>query len=187
MEFLRRPLILQWNPWKKIAVTRLKYRWKNGVSLKAQDDAQFKIWSKRPVFVLNTMKFILNLVVGRIYPQQFEYETEHTGFPDDFNFSENGSWGHPAFPYAHIQLDQATELILSHFWEEENSFIYDTLNNKNTQLVCIYFVYRPKKNASRTDLTNDDQKSNAFAPTYRDGSTAFHRHMISVVVFFLLK
>ena len=39
------------------------------------------------------------------------------------------------------------------------------------------------KNASRTDLTNDDQRAYAFAPTYRDGSTDFHRHMVSVVVF----
>ena len=43
--------------------------------------------------------------------------------------------------------------------------------------------YRPKKNASRTYLTNDDQKAYAFAPTYGDGSTAFHCHMISVLVY----
>ena len=30
---------------------------------------------------------------------------------------------------------------------------------------------------------NDDQKAYEFAPTYGDGYTAFHRHMISVVVF----
>ena len=46
-----------------------------------------------------------------------------------------------------------------------------------------YFVYIPKKNAYRTDLTNDDQKAYVFAPTYGDGSTAFRRHMISVFVF----
>ena len=34
------------------------------------------------------------------------------------------------------------------------------------------------------DLTNDDQKYYTFAPTYGDGSTSFHRHMISVVVFY---
>ena len=45
------------------------------------------------------------------------------------------------------------------------------------------FFFRPKKNAYITDLTNDDQKSYAFAPTYGGGSNAFHRHMISVVVF----
>ena len=46
-----------------------------------------------------------------------------------------------------------------------------------------YILLIDKKNASRTDLTNDDQKYYAFAPTYGDGSTAFHHHMISVVVF----
>ena len=54
---------------------------------------------------------------------------------------------------------------------------------KNTQLVCLYYVYRPKKNVSRKNPTNDDQKAYSFAPTYLDGSTSFHRHMISVVVF----
>ena len=90
---------------------------------------------------------------------------------------------HPDFPYANIQLEQATKLILSHFWEEYHPLIYDTLNNKNTQLVFLYFVYRPKKYTSRTDINNDDQKAYAFLPTYGDGYTAFCRHMISVVVF----
>ena len=53
---------------------------------------------------------------------------------------------------------------------------------KKTELVCLYIFYRPNKNASRTDQTNDDQKAYAFAPTYGDGSTDFHYHMISVVV-----
>ena len=47
----------------------------------------------------------------------------------------------------------------------------------------IYF-YRPKKNASLTDIKNDDQNYYAFEPTYAYGSTNFNRHMISVVVFF---
>ena len=34
---------------------------------------------------------------------------------------------------------------------------------------------------------DDDQKACAFAPTYVDGYTAFHRHIISVVVCLLLK
>ena len=48
--------------------------------------------------------------------------------------------------------------------------------------VYIYF-YKPKENSSRTDLKNDDQNVYVFAPTYGDGSTNFHRHMISVVVY----
>ena len=50
-------------------------------------------------------------------------------------------------------------------------------------MVCLYFVHRPKKNASRMDITNDDQTYFSFAPTYGDGSTVFNRHMISVIVF----
>ena len=50
-------------------------------------------------------------------------------------------------------------------------------------MFCLYIFYRPKKNASITDLTNDYQKAYEFAPTYGDGSTNFHCHMISVVVF----
>ena len=52
------------------------------------------------------------------------------------------------------------------------------------QFFCLYFVYIPKKNESRTDITNDDQKAHAFAPPYGYGSTAFHRHMISVVMLY---
>ena len=37
---------------------------------------------------------------------------------------------------------------------------------KRTKLVSLYFVYRPKKNASRTDRTNDDEKDDTFVPTY---------------------
>ena len=50
-------------------------------------------------------------------------------------------------------------------------------------MVSLYFVYRSKKNASRTDITNDDEKVYTFAPTYGDESTAYRRHMISVVLF----
>ena len=51
-------------------------------------------------------------------------------------------------------------------------------------MVSLYIVYRPKKNASRTDITNDDEKFYTFFPTYRDESTGYHRHVISAVVFF---
>ena len=34
------------------------------------------------------------------------------------------------------------------------------------------------------DKTNDDQKAYAFVPKYGYGSTAYQRHMISVVVFY---
>ena len=81
---------------------------------------------------------------------------EHADIPDDYNFFEIGYCGYPGFPYAHIQLGQAKKLIISHFQEEYRSFIYDTLNNKKTQVFCLYFSYRPNKNASRTNITNYD-------------------------------
>ena len=80
-------------------------------------------------------------------------------------------------------MSKANKLILSYFWEEYHQLIYDTLNNKKTQLVCLYFVYRPKKYTSRTDITNDDKKAYVFLPTYGYGYTALCRHMISFVVF----
>ena len=67
--------------------------------------------------------------------QKLYYEMERADPPDDF-FLEIGYCGHPALFYAHIQLEQATKLILSHFQEEKRPLIYYTLNNKNTQLVC---------------------------------------------------
>ena len=133
---------------------------------------------------MNPLKAILNLVVERISLQQLEYEMERDDLPDDYNCFEIGYCGHPASPYAHIQLEQSTKWIIYNFREEEHPLIYDTINNKNKQLVWLYFVYRPNKNASRIDITDDDQKAYAFAPTYGDVSTDFQRHTISVVVFF---
>ena len=51
-------------------------------------------------------------------------------------------------------------------------------------MVYLYFVYIPKENSPRTDVTNDDEKAYTFAPTYGDESTGYHCHMISVVMFF---
>ena len=59
---------------------------------------------------------MLNPVVDIISLQQPEYEMDCADLPDDDICFEIGYCGHPAFPYAHIQLDQATKLILSHFW-----------------------------------------------------------------------
>ena len=62
--------------------------------------------------------------------------------------------------------------------------INDTLRNKKTQLVSLYYVYKPKKNVSRMDITNYDEKAYKYVPTYVDESTGHHLHMISGVVFF---
>ena len=46
--------------------------------------------------------------------------------PNDYNFLLV-NYGHPTFPYAHIQLKKATKSIHSHFREEEHPFIHNTL------------------------------------------------------------
>ena len=51
-------------------------------------------------------------------------------------------------------------------------------------MVSLYYVYKPKTNASRTKNTNDDEQAYTFCPLYGGESTGFHRHMISVVVFY---
>ena len=53
------------------------------LSFKAKYDALFEIRQKRPVFVLETLKAMMNLVVDIIYLQQHEYEMEHDDLPDD--------------------------------------------------------------------------------------------------------
>ena len=51
-------------------------------------------------------------------------------------------------------------------------------------MVSLYFVYKPKKNAPRTDITNDDQDAYKYGQTYGDEPTSYHHNMISIVVFF---
>ena len=40
--------------------------------------------------------------------------------------------------------------------------------NKKTQLVYLYYVYKPKKNAPRTDIMNYDEIAYKYMPTYGD-------------------
>ena len=97
-------------------------------------------------------------------------------------FFELGYCGHPQYPHSKIFFDQSSDLILSHFKEENHSFIKDSLRNDNIQLVSLYYVYKPNTNTSRKN-TNDDEQAFTFCPLYGGESTGFHRHMISVVVF----
>ena len=99
------------------------------------------------------------------------------------HFFELGYCGHPQYPYSEIFLNKASDLILSHFKEEDHSFISDALRNEKIRLVLLYYVYKPKTNTSRKKNTNDDEKACKFHPLYGGESTGFHRHMISVVVF----
>ena len=67
--------------------------------------------------ILGQKDLPLNLVVDIISLQQFEYEIERADLPDDYNFFEIVYCDHPDFPYAYIQLEKSTKLILSHFQE----------------------------------------------------------------------
>ena len=60
------------------------------------------------------------------------------------------------------------------------------LEIKKTKLVYLYYFHKPKKNVSRTEMKNYDEKVYKYVPKYGDESTGYHRHMISVVVFFYL-
>ena len=86
-------------------------------SITIDDDALFKNSSKRPAFVLRPLRSMLNYEVDRLSFQQLEYEMDRTDYLVDYICFEIGYCGHPNFPYANIQLEQATNLILSHFKE----------------------------------------------------------------------
>ena len=98
-------------------------------------------------------------------------------------FCELGYCGHPKYPYSKFFLGEASDLLISHFKEEDHSFIKDALINKKIQLFLLYYVYRPNTNASRKKNTNDDEQYYKFCPLYGGESTGFHRNMIPVVVF----
>ena len=80
-------------------------------------------------------------------------------------------------------LDQASDLILSHFQEEDHPFISEALRDKNIYLVAFYYIYKPKTDISRTKNMDDDENAYKFGPLYGGESTGFHHLMISVVVF----
>ena len=138
MELLRRLLILQCHPRKtKIAVPRLKSKLKCIVYLlnhsmmhclrivqksclctkSIKDHAQF--WSEQ---IISPATWVWN--GSRWYSWWLP-------------FFEIGYFGHPTFPYSHIQLEQYTKLILSHFQEEDHSFIHDRLKKDTIGfLIC---------------------------------------------------
>ena len=64
---------------------------------------------------MKPLKAMLNLVMDTISLQELDYEMNCVDLPDDYICSEIGYCGHLAFPYAHIQLYQATKLIPSNF------------------------------------------------------------------------
>ena len=107
----------------------------------------------RKTFLCNkVIKVYAQTVVDRLSLQQLEYGIYCADIPDDYNCFDLGYCGHFTFPFAHIQLEQATKLISSHFQEEDHSSIHDILKYKKISLITLYFVYRPNKNASRMNM-----------------------------------
>ena len=74
---------------------------------------------------------------------------DYAGYPDDYNFFELGYCSHTQFPYSKIFLDQASDLILSQFQEEDHPFIRKSLGDENIHLVGLYYVYKPKTDTPR--------------------------------------
>ena len=77
--------------------------------------------------------------MDRLSLQQLEYEIYFADYPDKYNFFELGYCGHPQYPYSNIFINQASDLILSHFQEEYHPFISDALIDQNIQLVSLYY------------------------------------------------
>ena len=80
-----------------------------------------------PKFVLAPLRRFLDSKLDRLSLQQLECEIDSTGYPDDHNFFELGYCGHNQFPHSKIFLDQASDLILSQFQEEDHPFIRKAL------------------------------------------------------------
>ena len=85
-------------------------------------------------------------------------------YPDNYNYFELGYCGHPQFPYSKVFLDQASDLKPSHFQDEDHPFISEALRDENIQLVLLYYVYKPKTDASRTKNTNEDVNAYKYGP-----------------------
>ena len=92
-------------------------------------------------------------------------------------FFKLGYCGHPQYPYSKIFLDQASDLILSHFKEEDHTFIIDALKDDNIQLVLLYYIYKTKTNTSRTKNTNEYENAFKYGPSYDDKNQWIHLHI----------
>ena len=60
--------------------------------LKIDDDELFNNRSKRPTFVLSTLKSMLNFKAARVYTQQPEYKMYCTDYPIDYIFLNGIFW-----------------------------------------------------------------------------------------------
>ena len=112
------------------------------IIIKADNDL-YNFRTKRPKCVLNSFQHFLDSKLDRLSIQQIDFEMDSAGYPDNYNYFELWYCGHPQFPYSNIFLDQAGDLILSHFQYENHPFISEALRAENIQLVLLYYVYKP--------------------------------------------
>ena len=79
-----------------------------------------------------------------------------------------------------MKIFNARKPLILYFYILRNSTIHSFMIYSKTKIYnwFPFFFNRPEFNASRTDIMNDDQNSYTFAPTYRDESTDYHRHLI---------
>ena len=68
--------------------------------------------------------------MNRLSTQQLKCEMDCTDYPDKYNIFELGYCGHPNYPHIKIFLNQTSNLIPSHFKEEDNFFIYWYTHNQ---------------------------------------------------------
>ena len=102
------------------------------------DNELFNNWTQKPTFVLCSFQQMLKPKLDRLSLQQLEYKMDCTDYPDKYNFFELGYCGQPEYPHSKMFLNQASDLILSHFKEEDHYLIKDALSNKKIQLVSLY-------------------------------------------------
>ena len=157
---------------------------KHCIALKKKDDNFFTddetVQDHR--IALLPLKSYLDPNLDRISLLDLENEMDREDLPDNFSFFEIAYCGHTPSSYARTQMEQALELLECHFRPDDHECISDILCQRKTQMVCMYFVYRAKKNEEISSITSLDQKAYEMEPTYGK-SGMWRRHMISVVVF----
>ena len=136
-----------------------------GIIIKANNDL-YNFRTKKPKFVLTSFQHFLDSKLDRLSLQQFEFEMDSAGYPDNYNFL---NWYIVVTLSSLTQffvLDQASDLILSHVQDEDHPFISEALRNENIQLVPLYYVYKPKTDTPRTNNTNEDENAYKYGPLY---------------------
>eukprot|EP00978_Attheya_sp_CCMP212_P038892 scaffold197238_cov26-Attheya_sp.AAC.2 len=136
--------------------------------LKLKDDELFTRDKKRPQagIALMPLQKVLDPILDRLSLLNLEDELEREDLPDNFRFFEIAYCGHTSCGYARVQKEQAIELLQGHFTETDHEYIEECLFHKKTQMVCMYFVYRAKKNELFSSITALDQKAYSMDPTY---------------------